>query len=69
MKQQTAVDWLYSMMFEKNGRITKEEYEQAKEIEKQQIIDAVTFGQNNHTIKVSVDLEIAEQYFKEKFAN
>jgi hypothetical protein len=33
MKQQTAVEWLYSRMFEKSGRITKEEYDQAKEME------------------------------------
>jgi hypothetical protein len=37
--KQTAVEWLYSRMFEKNGRITKEEYEQAKEMEKEQMND------------------------------
>jgi hypothetical protein len=39
-KQQTAVEWLYVKMFENKGRITKEEYEQAKEIEKEQIEQA-----------------------------
>ena len=37
-KQQTAVEWLYIKMFENKGRITKEEYEQAKEMEKERII-------------------------------
>jgi hypothetical protein len=37
--KQTAVEWLYSRMFEKNGRITKEEYEQAKEMEKEHMND------------------------------
>jgi hypothetical protein len=45
--KQTAVEWLYSRMFEKNGRITKEEYEQAKEMEKQQIMDAYTAGESD----------------------
>ena len=35
-KQQTAVDWLYNKMFENKGTITKEEYEQAKEMNKEQ---------------------------------
>lgn len=34
--KQTAVDFLYSIMFEKQGRITKEEYDKAKEMEKEQ---------------------------------
>ena len=35
-RKQTVVDWLYVRMFENNGRITKEEYEQAKEMEANQ---------------------------------
>ena len=34
--KQTAVDWLYVRMFEKKGIISKEEYDQAKEMEKEQ---------------------------------
>jgi cell division protein YceG involved in septum cleavage len=41
---QTAVEWLYVKMFENKGRITKKEYNQAKEMEKQQIIKAYQQG-------------------------
>jgi hypothetical protein len=40
----TAVEWLYNKMFENQGRILREDYEQAKEMEKQQIIDAYDNG-------------------------
>lgn len=35
--KQTAVEWLYGKMFEKKSRITKEEYDQAKQMEKEQM--------------------------------
>ena len=41
--------------------------EQAKEMEKKQIIDAVTFGQNNHTVSITSDKETAEQYYNETY--
>jgi hypothetical protein len=64
--KQTAVEWLYSRMFEKNGRITKEEYEQAKEMEKQQILDAHMEGHYVISYPVSPELE-AEKYYNETF--
>lgn len=36
--KQTAVEYMYSIMFEKKGRISKEEYNQAKAMEKEQKI-------------------------------
>jgi hypothetical protein len=41
---QTAVEWLYVKMFENKGRITKKEYNQAKEMEREQIIKAYQQG-------------------------
>ena len=38
--KQTAVEWLEQQLFNKLGKFTKGDIEQAKEIEKQQIIDA-----------------------------
>ncbi len=43
-KKQTAVEWLESKMTEYLQNIYKSEIEQAKEIEKQQIIDATIYG-------------------------
>lgn len=37
------------------------------EIEKQQIIDAIKFGQNNHTVSISFDNKISEQYYNETY--
>jgi hypothetical protein len=75
MKQQTAVEFLlneFQKVHKDFGGLDLEwlkRFDQANEMFEKQIIDAVTFGQNNHTIRISVDLEIAEQYFKEKFVN
>jgi hypothetical protein len=68
-KKVTPVQWFEQQLDNLDIEIPFSVFEEAKEIEKQQIIDAVTFGQNNHTIKVSVDLEIAQEYFKQKFVN
>jgi hypothetical protein len=49
MAQQTAVEWLYNTMFEKKGRISKEEFEQAKEMEKEQREDEYKRGWKDAT--------------------
>jgi len=60
MAQQTAVEWFYQRILAEN---IKEVFEQAKEIEKQQMKDAVLYGldEDGHTgdWKVSV----AENYY------
>jgi hypothetical protein len=67
-KSITAVEWLVEQFFSTKRELSVEEIiEQAKEMEKQQIIEAVTFGQNNYTIRISVDLEIAEQYYNDVY--
>jgi hypothetical protein len=47
MSKQTAAKWLYVKMFEKEGRITKEEYEQALQMEKEQIMQSYSDGLGN----------------------
>ena len=37
------------------------------EKEKEQIIDAVKFGQNNHTVSIPEDEMIAKNYFNDKY--
>jgi hypothetical protein len=65
MKKQTAVEWLAEQMM--HPSIHNPYIEQAKEIEKQQIIDAHVVGHNapSSTIK-NWD---AEQYYNETFKN
>jgi hypothetical protein len=63
-RKQTAVDWLYVRMFENNGRITKEEYEQAKEMGKEQIENAYLEGDK---MEGRASLDDAEQYHNETY--
>jgi hypothetical protein len=66
--KQTAVEWLAKELYEKmkmkgDGEIFDKILEQAKEIHKQQIMDAWEDGQNSFpTIN-------AKQYYKETFKN
>jgi hypothetical protein len=57
----TAIEWLYNKMYEHKGIITIEEFEQAKEMEKQQIMNAFDEGH------VATWNEEAEQYYNETF--
>ena len=60
-KKQTAVDWLFNDYVNK-GLITIEAIEQAKKIEKQQIIDALRDGYSYLGDKYD-----NEQYYKETY--
>jgi len=65
MTQQTAVEWLFSQIpFEwSSSRAAFEAYQQAKEMDKQQIKDAYEHGQNN-----GCSYEYgAEEYYKETY--
>jgi hypothetical protein len=67
-KNMTAVDWLYQKMFEYQGRITKEDYEQAKAMEKEQILDAYKNGEDNiDSDGCHIDNDGAEQYYNETY--
>jgi hypothetical protein len=64
MERETAVDWFVNKVFGKNGLIIYDKIiQEAKEIEKQQMKDAVLYGldEDGHTgdWKVSV----AEDYY------
>ena len=63
MAQQTAVDWLVEQYANENYGI--EVYEQAKQIEKEQIINAHMYSSGNSSI---VEAEyLAEQYYNEVY--
>jgi hypothetical protein len=62
-KQQTAVDWLYNMILKPLSEWPDDLWEQAKEIEKEQIEDAYSMG--------SYDTELNEfrpdQYYNKTY--
>ncbi len=66
MSKQTAVEWLVEQL-SKNHGIKSElynEFEQAKEMEKQQIMKAFLDGSYGNTL---VTKKLAEQYYNETF--
>lgn len=58
----TAVEWLMDKYVDKNGSISYKDLQQAKEIEKQQIINSVHWGS-----LYSDSNKTAEQYYNETF--
>jgi hypothetical protein len=75
MKKQTAVEWLCSQIYtiqveiEAGNTHLKNKIEQAKEMEKQQIIDANIEGMEFVPVDPSRYQEDAEQYYTETFNN
>jgi DNA-binding NtrC family response regulator len=69
MKKQTAVEWLVEQIMARK-LYTKEmlkEFEEALEMEKEQIVDAVIYG-NRQEFYDGTEM-IAEQYYKETYEN
>ena len=58
--KQSSIEWLYNKMYEHHGLITIEEFEQAKAMHKEEMIDALLFGD-------VLSLNTAETYYKVKF--
>ena len=66
MEKQTALEWLVEQMDIKNPTWSiNKQIQQAKEMEKQQIIDAHNDGHNYYEVQ-GVD---AEQYYNQTFKN
>ena len=62
-KQQTAVEWLWEIAY--NRELTVQDWKQAKEMEKERIIDAHYEGQCNQI--EGYPLQIAKQYYNETY--
>jgi hypothetical protein len=65
-KQETAVEWL-EFRYKNNINLMDYDFEQAKEMEKQQIVDAHLDGQS-FSIAIE-EIDYAEQYYNETFKN
>jgi hypothetical protein len=71
--KQTAVEWLYERL-ERMIPITalynidkRKYFEQAKQMEKSQIVKARVDGDENHTFNSQMREEYAEDYYKENY--
>jgi hypothetical protein len=77
MKQETALQWLLDQLSDydlKMIKIFKNEIEQALEMEKQQIIDAIIFSKREHYVMgecwpTQTVIDKAERYYNETFKN
>ena len=54
-------------IYSTEGREFVNHFHKFLEVEKKQIIDAVTYGQNNYTPLTNTDKEIAENYYYNTF--
>ena len=61
-EKQTAIDWLQDQYYESEGKLTRQDFEKAKKMEKKQTITAVNYGCSDWG-----SAKDAEQYYKEKF--
>lgn len=62
---QNIIDYLQEMLdddFDSRTKYIQEHCIKALDEEKNQIIEAVTFGQNNHSVSIPYDLVIATDY-------
>jgi hypothetical protein len=71
-KQQTAVEWLINAVEANMGDIPLEVQEQAKEMEKEQIMDAIIISEKEHIIQGNVYppqfvVDKAKQYYKKTY--
>jgi hypothetical protein len=67
MTKQTAVEFLENKIFGNEKFSLKEVFEKAKEMEKQQIIDAQLNGQREEVKFIKEAREEAEQYYQETY--
>jgi hypothetical protein len=63
--KQTAVEWLKEQYYESEGKLTNKDFEQAKQIEKEQLKDA--YGKV--VVNEARELIDAEQYYNETYGN
>ena len=62
--KQTAVEWLVAELRKYGSPVPRQDEEQAKEMEKQQIIDAY---QNGYNDGYNFNLEESEQYYQKNY--
>jgi hypothetical protein len=65
----TAVEWLAEQYYYSDGKLTRQDFEQAKEIEKQQIIDAHGQKKDYSFSLIYPQIITGEQYYNETFKN
>lgn len=65
----TAVEWVLEQYYDSEGKLTRQDFEQAKEMEKQHIIDACnqTEFEDIDGMGIHETITKGEQYYNETF--
>jgi hypothetical protein len=63
-KKQSSIEWLEEQYYESEGKLTRHDFEQAKQMEKEQIIDAWTSAAE---VIMKIALEEKEEYYNETY--
>jgi len=67
MKKQTPVEWLALRYHHRQGYLSQNDIKEAKEMEKEQIINAHYHGEYFSQFRESLDDEHGEQYYNETY--
>ena len=65
-KKLTAVEW-FAMITKELGYVSDEQFEKAKEMEREQIIEAFWNGDNTDCLSEQNSKEFAEQYYNQTY--
>lgn len=71
-KKQTAVEWLEQAYWDNKGTLSQKHFDQAKQMEKNQIIDAYYQGAEDEASEHGVmiwDLTDAKRYYNDYYIN
>ena len=65
--KQTAVEWLLEQYYHSEGKLKRQDFEQAKEMEQEQTIDFADSFYDNCVLQYGGLEKSAEQYYNETF--
>jgi len=72
MSKQTAVEWLEEQYYESEGKLTRHDFDQAKQMEKEQIIKTAQdnfYAGQDLANGYKIDWDSSEQYYNETYGD
>jgi len=66
-KKQSSIEWLEEQYYESEGKLTRHDFEQAKQMEKEQINNFIDFINERHFNRFTLSKDEAEQYYNETY--
>ena len=66
-KKQSSIEWLEEQYYESEGKLTRHDFEQAKQMEKEQIDNFIDFINERHFNQFRISKDEAEIYYNETY--